>query len=103
MILEVGLDLTRRRRDESDLAERNAEVARLADHLRALAVDLSQAEQRERRLIRYTEDAHLKFDRHEKTAPFTLIFSPEFWPIQNSRNTREWCGHIGNEPGADQG
>jgi len=51
LIMEVGMDITERRQDELALAARTVEVQRLADHLRALAVDLSQAEQRERRRL----------------------------------------------------
>jgi PAS domain S-box-containing protein len=51
LILEVGMDVTLRRQNESALAEQAAEVQRLADQLRALAVDLSQAEQRERKRL----------------------------------------------------
>jgi PAS domain S-box-containing protein len=51
LIMEVGLDITLRRQDERALAQQNAEVRRLADRLRALAVDLSMAEQRERKRL----------------------------------------------------
>ncbi len=51
LILEVGMDITLRRQDENALAVQTAEVQRLADRLRALAVDLSQAEQRERKRL----------------------------------------------------
>ena len=57
MIMEVGLDITQRRQDELSLASQSEEVQRQADHLRALAVELSQAEQRERkRLSRILHD-----------------------------------------------
>ncbi len=51
MIMEVGLDITERRRSERSLIERTAEVQRLADQLRALAADLSRVEQRERKRL----------------------------------------------------
>ena len=51
VVMEVGLDITDRRRYEQALADRNAEVQRLADQLRGLAVELSQAERRERKRL----------------------------------------------------
>ncbi len=57
LVMEVGLDITEQRHYERVLADRNAEVQRLADQLRGLAVELSQAEQRERkRLSRVLHD-----------------------------------------------
>ncbi len=51
LVLEAGTDITQRRQDELALAKRTEEVQRQAHQLRALAVDLSQAEQRERRRL----------------------------------------------------
>jgi PAS domain S-box-containing protein len=60
LILEVGTDITLRRQDERALAERTAEVQRLADQLRALAVDLSRAEQRERKRVSIILHDHIQ-------------------------------------------
>ncbi|MBS1213575.1 MAG: sensory transduction histidine kinase [Proteobacteria bacterium] len=50
-VFAAARDMTERLRYERILAERNAEVQRLAEQLRALASDLSQTEQRERRRL----------------------------------------------------
>ncbi len=60
LIMEVGLDITEHKRDEKHLAERTAEVQRLADQLRALAVELSQAEQRERKRLSKVLHDHIQ-------------------------------------------
>ncbi len=51
LVMEVGLDITEQRHYEQALAARSTEVQRLADQLRSLAVELSQAEQRERKRL----------------------------------------------------
>ncbi len=57
LIMEVGFDVTEQIRNEFALREKTNEVQRLADQLRALAVDLSQAELKERkRLSRILHD-----------------------------------------------
>lgn len=50
-VFAAARDMTERLRYEQALAERSAEVQHLADQLRALASDLSQTEQRERRRL----------------------------------------------------
>ncbi len=60
LIMEVGLDITERKRDEQILAERTAEVQRQADQLRALTVELSQAEQRERKRLSVILHDHIQ-------------------------------------------
>jgi glucose-6-phosphate-specific signal transduction histidine kinase len=60
MILETGMDITERRTAERALHERTAELEQRAIQLRALAAELSQAEERERkRLARVLHD-HLQ-------------------------------------------
>ena len=57
MVLEMDIDITERRQADRDLAARTAEVQRQADQLRALATELTQAEQKERhRLARILHD-----------------------------------------------
>jgi PAS domain S-box-containing protein len=51
MILEMDMDITARRQAEAALAERTAEAQHRAEQLRALAVQLSEAEQKERQRL----------------------------------------------------
>ncbi len=51
MVLEMDIDITEQRRNERALARRTAEVQDKADQLRALAAELAQTEQRERRRL----------------------------------------------------
>jgi len=51
LIMEVGFDVTEQIRNEFALREKTNEVQRLADQLRALAVDLSQVELKERKRL----------------------------------------------------
>ncbi len=80
-VFAAARDITERKKAERELAERSAEVQHQADQLRALAVELSQTEQRERkRLSAILHDhiqqllvaAQLQLSLVERTGPQTV-------------------------------
>jgi signal transduction histidine kinase/ActR/RegA family two-component response regulator len=60
LIMEVGLDVTEQKKNERALVERTSEVDQLANQLRGLAVQLSQAELRERKRLSKVLHDHIQ-------------------------------------------
>ena len=60
LVMEVGIDVTERRRAEAELRSVNAKLEQRATQLRALTTELAQAEDRERRRLAQILHDHLQ-------------------------------------------